>query len=369
MYDCESAEEFREYVGNSFRGIVHPDDFDRVQNSIENQITVDNNLDYVEYRIKTKIGTLKYVRDYGRFVKTKNYGDIFYVFLNDITMEERARAESEAELVRKIELQRTADLASNASRAKNIFMYNVSQNILGTIQSIIGFTNDIKDNLTDSNAVTSNLSKIENSEELLLSLVNDVCELVQMENGDIKLVEAPTDLTDAVDKIYALIKDEAKERGIEIEYWSEIINPYIYQDVIHTTDVVMNILMNALKYTPRGGTIRFGIKQTPGNQENECNVSFYCEDTGIGISQEFLPYICKTFAREDNLINTTVPSAGLGLSIAKSLLNLMNGNLEIKSEYGKGTTVITSQPHRYAKKEDVEKSTTLAANVRTNTQN
>ena len=75
-------------------------------------------------------------------------------------MEERARAESEAELVRKIELQRTADLASNASRAKNIFMYNVSQNILGTIQSIIGFTNDIKDNLTDNNAVTSNLQQI-----------------------------------------------------------------------------------------------------------------------------------------------------------------------------------------------------------------
>ena len=369
MYDCESAEEFREYVGNSFRGIVHPDDFDRVQNSIENQITVDNNLDYVEYRIKTKIGILKYIRNYGRFVKTKNYGDIFYVFLNDITMEERARAEAEAELIQKMELQRTADLAANAIRAKNIFMYNVSQNILGTIQSIIGFTNDIKDNLTDTNAITSNLSKIENSEELLLSLVNDVCELVHIENGDIKLVEAPTDLTDAVDKIYALIKDEAKERGIEIEYWSEIINPYIYQDVIHTTDVVMNILMNALKYTPRGGKIRFGIKQTPGNQENECNVNFCCEDTGIGVSQEFLPYIFKTFAREDNLINTTVPSAGLGLSIAKSLLNLMNGNLEIKSEYGKGTTVITSQPHRYAKKEDVEKSTTLAANVRTNTQN
>ena len=367
MYDCKSAEEFREYVGNSFRGIVHPDDFDRVQNSIESQITEDNNLDYVEYRIKTKIGTLKYVRDYGRFVKTKAYGDIFYVFLNDITMEERARAEAEAELVRKIELQRTADLASNASRAKNIFMYNVSRNILGTIQSIIGFTNDIKDNLADNTAITNNLSKIENSEELLLSLVNDVCELVQMENGDFKLVEAPTDLTDAVEKIYALVKDEAKERGIQVEYWSEIINPYIYQDVMHTTDVVMNILMNALKYTPRGGKIRFGIKQTPGPGENECNVSFYCEDTGIGVSKEFLPYMCKTFAREDNLINTTVPSAGLGLSIAKALLNLMNGTLEINSEYGKGTSVVTAQPHRYAKKEDIEKSTTLASNVRTDT--
>ena len=364
MYDCSSAEEFREYVGNSFCGIVHPEDFNRVQKSIESQITETNNIDYVEYRIRTKKGTLKYVRDYGRFVKTKNYGDIFYVFLNDITLEQRAKAEAEAELVRKIELQRTADLASNASRAKNVFMDNVSQNILGTMQPMIDFTNIIKNNISDGETILENIHKIEKSEEYILSLVNDVCELVQMENGEIKLHEVPTDITDAVEKIYALVENEAKERGITIEYWSEIINPYIYQDVVHTTDVVMNILMNSIKFTQRGGKIRFGIKQTPGSTPNECNVSFICEDTGIGISKEFLPYICKSFAREDNLINNTIPSAGLGLSITKALLSLMNGTIEIQSECGKGTTVVTSQPHRYAKKEDVEKSTTLANNVR-----
>ena len=364
MYDCSSAEEFREYVGNSFCGIVHPEDFNRVQKSIESQITETNNIDYVEYRIRTKKGTLKYVRDYGRFVKTKNYGDIFYVFLNDITLEQRAKAEAEAELVRKIELQRTADLASNASRAKNVFMDNVSQNILGTMQPMIDFTNIIKNNISDGETILENIHKIEKSEEYILSLVNDVCELVQMENGEIKLHEVPTDITDAVEKIYALVENEAKERGITIEYWSEIINPYIYQDVVHTTDVVMNILMNSIKFTQRGGKIRFGIKQTPGSTPNECNISFICEDTGIGISKEFLPYICKSFAREDNLINNTIPSAGLGLSITKALLSLMNGTIEIQSECGKGTTVVTSQPHRYAKKEDVEKSTTLANNVR-----
>ena len=364
MYDCTSAEEFREYVGNSFCGIVHPEDFVRVQKSIESQITEDNNIDYVEYRIRTKKGTLKYVRDYGRFVKTKNYGDIFYVFLNDITQEERARAESEAELIRKIELQRTADLASNANRAKNVFMNNVSQNILGTMQPMIDFTNEIKNNLTDSNSIHENIQKIKQAEEQLLSLVNDISELVQVENGEVKLVEVPTDITNAVEKIYALVEKEAKDRGISVEYWSEIINPYIYQDVIHTTDVVMNILMNSIKYTPRGGKIRFGIKQTAGTMDDDCYVSFICEDTGIGVSKEFLPYICKSFAREDNLINNTIPSAGLGLSIAKSLLTLMNGTIEIKSESGKGTTVVTSQPHRYAKKEDVEKGTTLVDNVR-----
>ena len=365
MYGCNSAEEFREYVGNSFVGIVHPDDFARVQKSIEKQITEENTIDYVEYRIKAKDGTVKYVKDYGRFVRTKSYGDIFYVFLNDITLEERAKAEAEAELVRKIELQRNADFASNANRAKNIFMYKVSQNILNTMQSIVHLTEDIKKKVADNVDVNVLLKELERAEEHLLGFVNNVYELSLMDNGDLKLVETPTDISHAVERIYDLICDEAKANGVELEYWSEIEYPYIYQDIIHTTNCVMNILLNSIKYTPKGGKIRFGLRQEKSDVEGECTVSFICEDSGIGISKEFLPYICKSFAREDNEVNTEIPSAGLGLSIAKTLLALMNGTIEIKSEIGKGTTVITTQPHRFAKKEDVEKASTLAGNVRT----
>ena len=93
-------------------------------------------------------------------------------------------------------------------------------------------------------------------------------------------------------------------------------------------------------------------------------MSFICEDTGIGISKEFLPYICKSFAREDNEINAEIQSSGLGLAISKNLLEAMGGTIEIKSEQGKGTTVITRQPHLYAKKEDLENASTLAGNVR-----
>ena len=364
MYGCSSAEEFREYVGNSFCGIVHPDDFTRVQRSIGQQITEDNNIDYVEYRIKAKDGTIKYVKDYGRFVKTKNYGDIFYVFLNDITMEERAKAEAEAELVRKIELQRTADIASNANRAKNIFMYNVSQNILNDIQQLLDLTRTKDGTVRDEKLPEDVIKKISKIQEHMLSFVTNVNELARMENGDIELIETATDLSDAVEKIYSLIEKDAKEKNITVEYWSDIFYPYIYQDVIHTTNVVMNILQNAVKYTPEGGKIRFGLRQSKNILENECNVSFICEDSGIGISPEFLPYICKSFAREDNEVNTEIPSAGLGLSIAKTLLYIMNGTIEVKSEPGKGTTVITDQPHLYARKEDVDKATTLAENLR-----
>ena len=363
MYACTTAEEFREYVGNSFCGIVHPDDFMRVQRSIDKQINEDNNIDYVEYRIKAKDGTVKYVKDYGRFVKTKNYGDIFYVFLNDITLEERAKADAEAELVRKIELQRTADIASNANRAKNIFMYNVAQNILGDMKTIIGLTNDIKSKSHDNLIIHSSLQKLEKSQEHMLNFINSVYELSQMEIGDVQVNEAPIDITHAMEKTYELIEQETKAKNITVEYWSEISNPYIYQDIMHTTNSVMQVLSNAVKYTPNGGKIKFGLKQTPSDNPDECIISFICEDTGIGISPEFVPYICKSFAREDNEVNSEIPSAGLGLSIAKNLLYIMGGTIDIKSELGVGTTVITSQPHRYARKEDVEKATSLSGNV------
>ena len=364
MYGCETAEELREYVGNSFKGIVHEDDFERVQSSIERQITVDNTIDYVEYRIKAKDGTIKYVKDYGRFVKTKNYGDIFYVFLNDITIEERARAEAETELIRKIELQRTANLASSANRAKNIFMYNVSKNILSTMQSIISYTTEMRFNIANKKSLDKNIHDIESAEEHLLSFINNVYELAKLENSDITLEERPTDLSNAIGKVYELIRDDADAKGIDIECWSEIINPYIYQDIIHTTNVVMNIVRNAIKYTPRGGKIKIGIRQTKGPSDDICFVEFICEDTGIGISQEFLPYICNSFSREDNEINNEIQSSGIGLNISKALLELMDGTIEIKSELGKGTTVITKQPHRYAKKTDIEKASTLIDNLR-----
>ncbi|MCR5764345.1 MAG: EAL domain-containing protein [Treponema sp.] len=370
MYGCETAEEFREYVGNSFKGIVHPDDFERVLKSINFQLTPENDMIYVEYRIKSKDGTIKYIKNYGRHVLTNNYGGIFYIFLNDITIEERLKAEVEVELAKKMELQKMAESASFANQAKNIFMYNISKDMITIMKDIITHTNDIKtiinDNAVENKKTATNetIKNIERSEEQLMTFINNVYELAQIEKNEIQVTEIPTDITLAVERIYDLIKEEVEKRGIEVEYWIDFKYPYIYQDIIHTTDVVMNIIYNAIKYTPRGGKIKFNIKQIPDTIQNGCTIEFTCEDNGIGMPEDFLPNACKDFAREDNEINKENPSAGLGLSIAKSLISLMNGTIEIKSSKGKGTIVKTSQTHHYAKKEDVEKTPLLIDNLR-----
>ncbi len=364
LFDCSTAEEFREHVGNSFKGIVAPEDFEHVQQSIERQITIDNSLDYVEYRIRTKTGRTKYVKDYGRFVKTKSYGDIFYVFLNDVTEEVRRHAEAEIELLRKIELQRVADYEANANHAKNIFMSNMTKDILAKMQSIIEYTKLIRSNPADASLIADSALKAVTAEEHLLGFINNAYELSEIEAGTLSLVEEPSDMSDAVEKTYSAIKEAAEEKNLKVEYWSEIQYPYVYQDVMHTTNVVFNILRNAIKYTKPGGKIRFGIRQLPGKTKDECIIEFICADSGIGISKEFIPYVCKSFTREDNEINANIPGAGLGMSIASALMKLMHGTIEITSEKGKGTVVKTSQPHRYANKEDINKKTLLTDNVR-----
>ena len=364
MFACKTAEEFREYTGNSFKGIVIADEFEYVQKSIESQVKKDKDLDYVEYRIKAKDGTIKYVKDYGRFVKTKKYGDIFCVFLNDITAEELFHADVENQKMKSLELELTASAAVTANRAKNVFVANTVKDILPVVKSIVDYTNDMEKVIPDTKKVQAYFKELKKKEEHLLGFVNNLDELAKIESGQLELQERPTDISNAVEKIYALAESAAAKKGVKLEYWSMIYNPYIYQDIIHTTDVVMNIIYNAIKYTPAGGRVRFGLKQTPSDNPDECFIDFICEDTGIGISKKFLPYICRDFAREDNEINAQISGAGLGLSIAKSLLTLMKGTIEITSKKGKGTVVTTSQPHRFASKEEVTEDVTLAGNLR-----
>ena len=227
---------------------------------------------------------------------------------------------------------------------------------------MVGLTSQIRKELSDENKIEQ-INKLEKIEEHMLSFLNNVYELAQMENGEIDLNEIPIDISQAVEKTYALIEKEIKEKNITVQYWSDIKHPYIYQDIMHTTTCVMNVLYNAIKYTPEGGTIRFGLQQIMDDLSDSCTIDFICEDNGIGIAPEFVPYICKNFAREDNEVNQEIPSAGLGLSITKGLLYLMNGTINVKSELGKGTTITVSIPHRCAEKKDVEKTTSLTGNV------
>ena len=359
IYGCESAEEFRQKTGNTILGLIVPDDEEILLQSITNQISAENDIYNVEFRIKDNKGIVKYVNAIGRHVVTKKYGNICFCFINDITETERRKALVENERLKQLEMKRLTDFSVSANKAKNIFMYNVARDIIPSLQTIIRYTNLIKEAADKKTVVLKNVKKAKQSEETLLAYVNDILEIARLESGEIKLDESATDITDATFRIYGLIEESVKKKGIEVKYHEEIYNPYIYQDVRHTVDSVLNILQNAVKYTPVGGKIEFWLKQKPGRTKDECYVDFYCKDYGIGMSEEFIPYACKSFTREANEVNARIASSGLGLSLVQNLQTLMGGTVEIQSTKGKGTLVHTSQPHRFANKDDVVNETTL----------
>ena len=359
IYGCETAEEFRQKTGNTVLGLVFSEDVDTLIKSINNQITGDNDIYNVEFRIKDTKGVSKYVNAIGRHVKTKKYGKICFCFINDITESERRKALVENERLKHLEMKRLTDFSVSANKAKNIFMYNVASDIIPSLQTIIRYTNSIQESAGKKEEVLKNVKSAKQSEENLLAYVNDILEIARLESGEIKLDEAASDLTDASKRIYKLIEESVKKKGIEVEYWEEIYSPYVYQDVRHTVDSVLNILQNAVKYTPAGGKIKFWLKQIPSEKKDECYVDFYCQDTGIGMSEEFIPYACKSFTREANEVNARIASSGLGLSLVQNLMLLMHGTIEIQSTKDKGTLVHISQPHRFANKEDVVNETTL----------
>ncbi len=356
---CECAEEFRQKTGNTITGLVYPDDIEVLIKSINNQITNDNNVYNIDFRIKDNKGIVKYVSAMGRHVDTKQYGRICFCFINDITERERRNAMAENERLKQLEMKRLSEFSVSANKAKNVFMYNVARDIIPSLQTIIRYTNSIKDCAADKELVLKNVANAKQSEETLLAYVNDILEIARLESGEIKLVESATDITNATYRIYGLIKDVAKKKGVEVEYYEQIESPYIYQDVRHTVDLVLNIVQNAVKYTPSGGKVKFWLKQTVLENKKDCIVEFYCQDTGIGMDEEFIPYACKSFTREANEVNAKIASSGLGLALVQNLMSLMKGEIEIQSKKGKGTLVHTSQPHRLANREDVLNETTL----------
>ncbi len=362
MFDCTSAEEFRKHTNNNFTGLVLPEDYDSVVKSIKTQVATGSTICNIDFRTKTRNGTIKYLHSIGRRLHTEKYGDIYYVFVTDVTEEKTRKEIEEKERIQKDDLVRAVENVTAASQAKNVFMLNMAKDILSPMRRIIEYTEKMQNNIENADLIKKNLAKAKQSEEYMLNFINNVLEFSRLETDAIHVTETPSDISHAVERIYEIIKDTVERNKIKVEYSSEISYPYVYQDLFLTTDVVMNIVMNAIKYTPKGGTIKYSIKQIPVN-DDECIVEFLCEDTGIGISEEFLPKIYDEFLREDNEINRKNGSSGLGLNVTKKLMNLMGGTIEITSQQGKGTVVKTTQKHRYAKASDISGETTLADNM------
>ena len=244
------------------------------------------------------------------------------------------RREKEAVYAKQIE--KVATEAQHANQAKTRFLFNMSHDIRTPMNAIIGYTQLLEYNLDNKKQALDYISKLKSSSTILLSLINYILEMTQIESGKLDLKKEIGDLDDLVKNINVVVEPLIKEKKLHYSYHLEIKHHHIICDKTKLREIVLNILSNAIKYTPEGGNVELLIQEI-SFENNKVKYHFIIIDNGIGMKEDFLPHIFEEFAREKTSTESKVPGVGLGLPIVKSLIDMMNGTIQVESKLNKGT--------------------------------
>ena len=240
---------------------------------------------------------------------------------------------------RKLEIALQHEGAAN--RAKREFLFNMSHDIRTPMNAIIGFTSLAVTHIDNREQVLDYLKKISTSSQHLLSLINDVLDMSRIESGKVKIEEKAVHLPDLVHDVRSIIQPDvsAKRLSLFIDTM-DVENEDIITDPLRLNQILLNILSNAIKFTPTGGTISIRIAQKNGAPKGRGCYEFRIKDNGIGMSEEFQKHIFEAFSREESSTVSGIQGTGLGMSITKNIVDMMGGTIAIESEPGKGSEFI-----------------------------
>ena len=265
----------------------------------------------------------------------------------------------EAEENRRRVLQDALDAAQHANRAKTVFLNNMSHDIRTPMNAIIGFTELLDKHLDDKELARGYIKKIKTSNDFLLSLINNVLEMARIESGKTTLDETVWNAYSFNDTLYALFDTQMKEKGIEFTRTVCVEHKDVFCDATKLREIFLNILSNALKYTPSGGKVTMRLTEIPSEREGYAMYQTEIEDTGIGMSEEFLPNMFDEFTREHSSTESRINGTGLGMAIVKKLVELMEGTIKVESKLGKGTKFTVIISYRICDKSQIEKQQAL----------
>ena len=497
IFGCETLEEFKELTGYTFQGIVHPDDLEEVEESIARQIEHnDRNVDYVEYRIRRKDGTIRWVDDYGRFVRTKNDGDVFYVFIRDITdlrssREENRRREKvieglsigfasiyllnldtgtmrpyrleneyfekitaelgltdaekvnwldvlhlyaeryvlpedkqlylteidaerirsrlkteptyaltyrctgdgdkiifmemafsrvdsdesgryvvmsyrditeqftkvRRELAEKLNMEMALERERHANEVKAAFLFNISHDIRTPMNAIMGFTALAQHHLQEPNLLDKYLKKVDEANHHMIALIDDLLEMSRIDYGRIEIKSEPCNLEKQIELVLDMFRPFAYEKQLTLEEELNLPPDEVFVDALRFRRILGNLLSNAVKFTPAHGTIKISARRKQISDSGYARYQFTVEDTGVGMTEDFMRKMYDAFEREDTSTRTGYIGTGLGLAITKKLLNVMGGSISVKSKKGEGSTFTVDLPLKlveHVRKADAE---------------
>ena len=241
----------------------------------------------------------------------------------------------DAQMKRELEYQRHA--AEARTKARNDFLANMSHDIRTPMNAIVGYTNIAKGHIGEPETVTNALEKIGSSSHFLLSLINDILDISKIESGKMQVNLAPCDLGDIFRRIEDITALQARNKSLAITYQhGSVRHCKVNADELRIEQVLVNIISNAIKYTPEGKTVDLIAEEKPA-EGNRYHYRFIVRDTGIGISEDYLPHLFESFTREEKTTVNRIQGTGLGLAITAKIVELMGGTISVKSTVGEGS--------------------------------
>lgn len=320
MYGIESVEAAQRELEPLLRQVYYPDS--EVLNQLKKLRNEDDMVDY-----ECIIGKGK-ANECHALAKTK---------VVHIPTGERAVLTTFVDVSDMVMLKNALRRAEEGSRAKSSFLFAMSHDLRTPMNAIIGYAELMEAHWGEKEVTTNYLQKLKGASQFLLALIGNVLEIARIESGKETLNEAPWNLMKLEETLDILLDGEISRKQLTVNRNVNIRHANVYCDALKIREIIMNLLSNAVKYTSEGGKIVLDIDEKPSARDGFMTLQIRVSDNGIGISKEYVPYIFDAFTRERSSSESGIIGTGLGLRIVKSFVDLMNGDISVKSEPGKGT--------------------------------
>ena len=331
MYGFKSVEEAQQRLGAALRKVYYPQ-----TDTIRHLKKLRNEDDMVDYECVIGKGESN---ECHALAKTK---------VVVIPSGERAVITTFLDVSDMITLRKALKQAEEGSRAKSSFLFAMSHDLRTPMNAIIGYTALMEKHWGEKEVTAGYLQKLKEAGNFLMDLIGNILEVERIESGKETLTETAWKICNLEDTLDLLLDRDIYKKQLTLKKNMELQHPKVYCDVLKIQEITMNLLSNAVKYTPEGGTIHFTIRELPYEREGYALFQTVVEDTGIGISKEYIPHLFEAFSREKSSSESGIIGTGLGLRIVKKFVDLMEGSIVVESEIGEGTRFTVTIPHRIA---------------------